>query len=576
VAYGAVLLQAAVNSGSDWRPIGYVARKLKGAESRYTVTEKEAGAVVFAVVKFRHILLGRHFTLVTDHTALRALLSHEKARGRLARWAIAIQEYSFDVEYCKGGSGAIVAADALSRDIAFTHNSRASFAPCVCCGGTEGECSEVEGVSLVQDLETNTSQPPLQRRGSGAVPTRPTGSNEDGRYSAGPNMPADSEILAAQRYELEKGQISSVELFQNEVGLYCRTRPGSGEPQVWMPKPLRLCVLQWAHGSLNGHFGVARTRARLRSMFWTGMGADVAEFVSGCLTCFLTSSQRPRRQAKMVEWTPSRRFEVVAADFLTISPTTRTGMKKVLVITDCFTRFVVAVALSDETAPTLVRALLDRWFLVFGPPERFLTDRGASFTGGMLRGVAEKLGIKKVWTSPYHPQCDGMVERLNRTLTKALRSLVVLEDRWDESLSLAVWNYNSSEHAVTRLAPFRALLGCDAWDFTFNLNLEFRQEQADEMSSDPVSLDASLQTMHDALHGRDVKARSKAAEVYDRTVVQTTYKVKDRVLIWQPAAAIDTGRKLHVPWVGPCRVTAITGVVVTGTSEVTGVLCERM
>jgi hypothetical protein len=76
--------------------------------------------------------------------------------------------------------------------------------------------------------------------------------------------------------------------------------------------------------------------------------------------------------------------------------------------------------------------------------------------------------------------------------------------------------------------------------------------------------------LHDALHGREVKAQSQAAEFYDRAVAQITYAVGERVLIWQPAAAVDAGRKLHVPWVGSCRLTAITGVFATGKSEVTG------
>jgi transposase InsO family protein len=91
-------------------------------------------------------------------------------------------------------------------------------------------------------------------------------------------------------------------------------------------------------------------------------------------------------------------------------------MKNVLVITNCFTRFVVAVALPDETAPTLVRTLPERWFLVFGPPERFLTDRGMPFTGKLLCSVAAKLGAKKSMDKHITPAVWQMVEILNRTL----------------------------------------------------------------------------------------------------------------------------------------------------------------
>jgi RNase H-like domain found in reverse transcriptase len=69
IGYGAVLLQQEKNS--ERRPIEYIARKLKGGEPRYTTTEKEAGAFVWAIRKLRHHLDGQQFEAVTDHIALR-------------------------------------------------------------------------------------------------------------------------------------------------------------------------------------------------------------------------------------------------------------------------------------------------------------------------------------------------------------------------------------------------------------------------------------------------------------------------------------------------------------------------
>ena len=580
VSYGAVLLQASADAALDWRPIGYVARKLSGAEGRYTVTEKEAGAVVFAIAKFRHILLGRRFTLVTDHTALRALLTHSQARGRLARWAIAVQEYEFDVEYCKGGEGAIVAADALSRDTMAWEDmpsGRAKY-PCVCCGDAGEDLEGVTILNIVADCEHEGKYPDLVPSArvveEGAPPaaaevSSTNVSSEEDQNNVGV-MPATADILAAQKIEFSSNMENpDPEYFVDEEGLLCRLCPGSGRPQVLIPAALRHKVLSWAHGPLSGHYGVARTCARLSGLFWPGLRKEAQEFIRGCLICFLTTAGKPRRQADMVQWTPSRRFEVVAADVLAVSPTSKSGMKKVLVISDCLTRFVVAAALPDETASTLTKALLERWFLVFGPPERFLTDRGPAFTGRLLARVAQKLGVNKVWTSPYHPQCDGMVERFNRTVVKALRSLVVLEDRWDESLALAVWQYNSSVHSVTGITPFRAMLGVEPWDFTENLHLRFIEEAAQDLAS-PDALEKELSDLHASLYVSTSRARSQAAKFYDRAVEATTYKSGDRVLIWQPAAAVDTGRKLHVPWLGPCTIRAVVGVVATAVSDVTG------
>ena len=84
---GGVLLQE--SDDGKWRPVSFTARKLKGAEVRYTVTEKECLAVVHALRKWRHYLHGVPcFIVVTDHIALRWMVQLREPRGRLERWMV--------------------------------------------------------------------------------------------------------------------------------------------------------------------------------------------------------------------------------------------------------------------------------------------------------------------------------------------------------------------------------------------------------------------------------------------------------------------------------------------------------
>ena len=92
--------------------ISYVSRPLTDREKGYSATEKEALAVVFATDYYRVYLLGRHFTLITDHSALRWLNSVEP-KGRLARWVMDLQEYTFDIKHPPGTANQN--ADALSH-----------------------------------------------------------------------------------------------------------------------------------------------------------------------------------------------------------------------------------------------------------------------------------------------------------------------------------------------------------------------------------------------------------------------------------------------------------------------------
>ena len=96
----------------DGHVIAYASRSLDRAEHHYSVIQKECLAIVFALKQFRHYLLGRPFKLVTDHAPLQ-WLSAQKMEGMLCRWALAMQEYSFCIEYHKGALNSN--ADALSR-----------------------------------------------------------------------------------------------------------------------------------------------------------------------------------------------------------------------------------------------------------------------------------------------------------------------------------------------------------------------------------------------------------------------------------------------------------------------------
>ena len=92
--------------------IAYASHSLTQPERQYSVIERECLDVVFAVKHFRHYLLGQPFILHKDHQPLQWLTA-QKMEGRLCRWALALQEFDFEIKYRSGLSNAN--ADALSR-----------------------------------------------------------------------------------------------------------------------------------------------------------------------------------------------------------------------------------------------------------------------------------------------------------------------------------------------------------------------------------------------------------------------------------------------------------------------------
>ena len=141
-------------------------------------------------------------------------------------------------------------------------------------------------------------------------------------------------------------------------------------------------------------------------------------------------------------------------------PTSINGNKYILVITEYLTRWCEAIALSDATANSVTQALLQRVIFPHGWPRQLLLDQGSQFHSEVIRILSHNLGITQVFTSLYHPQSNGLTERLNRTIKQVTSTYVgPLHQSWDQVLPFAVHAYNTPVQESTRISPFRALYG---------------------------------------------------------------------------------------------------------------------
>ena len=108
---GAILSQ--IDDNNEEHPVGFFSRKLLPREQQYATVEKECLAIKLGVEAFKVYLLGRSFTILTDHRALEWLERLKGNNSRLTRWSLSLQPYSFTVKFRKGISNQN--ADALSR-----------------------------------------------------------------------------------------------------------------------------------------------------------------------------------------------------------------------------------------------------------------------------------------------------------------------------------------------------------------------------------------------------------------------------------------------------------------------------
>jgi Integrase zinc binding domain/Integrase core domain len=213
--------------------------------------------------------------------------------------------------------------------------------------------------------------------------------------------------------------------------LLCRMR--KDHVQVFVPKAMVERVLQRVQGSRSvGHWGISRTAlAVARQYWWPKWLADVEAHIERCLPCAMARMGRSgKRNAKMIRYTPTRRFDLVALEITELSPQGKNRERKADVIGDVKSRSTVAVPTANETATTLTDILWMRWIPVFGPPEHLLTDLGKPLVSDNMRNLCARAGVAKIFTSAYHPQCNGMVERFNRTMAADLAKTILCEESW--------------------------------------------------------------------------------------------------------------------------------------------------
>ena len=121
-------------------------------------------------------------------------------------------------------------------------------------------------------------------------------------------------------------------------------------------------------------------------------------------------------------------LELVHLDYTSIESTMELNkppvVKNVLVITDHFMRYALAVVMKDQTTKTVTKVFYECFIVVFGAPVKLLSDRGANLMSALVEELCAAFGIQKCRTTAYHAQCNGQVERFHQTLFCMIGKLV--------------------------------------------------------------------------------------------------------------------------------------------------------
>ena len=327
--------------------------------------------------------------------------------------------------------------------------------------------------------------------------------------------------------------------------------------RVVVPHQLRQQIMTEYHsGVMSGHFsGVRLYNTLCKRWYWEGMYTDCLSHGKSCPHCAVSTGTGRKIIPSLKPIPVSRIFQIVGVDIMEL-PKTHSGNRYVVVFQDFLSKWPMVFPVADQKAITLVKLLVEEVIPFMGVPEALLSDRGTNLLSTLILNVCERLGIQKLNTTAYHPQCNGLVERFNRTLKTMLRKQAsTYGNQWDKFLSGAVWAYRNTPHETTGEKPSFLLFGIDCLTPSEAALLPPTQsEPIEEFTDYRQELVLSLSSARAQATKSIRKAQKHYKAHYDKKQYQVELKLGDWVLVYFPKDEVGRNRILFRPWHGPYRI----------------------
>ena len=207
------------------------------------------------------------------------------------------------------------------------------------------------------------------------------------------------------------------------------------------------------------HIGRNKVQKMLESCVWHPSAYKVAQDVCvSCVSCQFNKVHHQSMIPPMWKIVTDYAFELSAVDLVQF-PKTKQGYIGCLMFVDHYSKWLASVPIKNKKAETVAKALQYQ-ILPYLPrvPTKILSDNGLEFSSQCFNNVLEEFGIEHIYTTPYKPSSNGLVERVNRTIGEFLRNLTKCINDWDEQLPKAVITYNNTYHTEIDMSPCQLLL----------------------------------------------------------------------------------------------------------------------
>jgi hypothetical protein len=209
---------------------------------------------------------------------------------------------------------------------------------------------------------------------------------------------------------------------------------------------------------LGGHLGTDIVFNKVRNLYyWPQMYENIKEYIRACDSC--QRRGRKRNPEPLQPIPVGNPFEKIGIDFVGPLSVTSQNNKYIIVATDYFTKWPEARPVSEATAASAANFIYEDIICRHGCPQVILSDRGSHFRNQIVDNLLTKFEIKHLYSTPYHPETNGLTERFNRTLCESLAKTTVDLTDWDMNISAVLFAYRTAKQATTKIEPFYLVYG---------------------------------------------------------------------------------------------------------------------
>ena len=274
---------------------------------------------------------------------------------------------------------------------------------------------------------------------------------------------------------------------------------------------------------------------------------DVNQYISDCIICKTNKGHQASMPVQPMS-VPLGPFQHVCVDITGPLPITERGNAFLLVAIDRYTRYVEAWPMVEQTTKTVTWTFVNGWVCRHGIPMVVGSDRGSPFVSQLASNIYKELGIKRIKTTAYHPQSNGLVERFNKTLKYMLKVWGnENQDDWDMFYMHAVFSYNTLYHSLIQETPFFVTHGRDA-----RLHVDIMTNNRREPTVGVYQYATELvQRLYDVHQRVKEILQNENDERVDKMTPLRELKIGEKVLLHDNTTKVGHSRKLTKRWKGP-------------------------